>query len=175
MSLKEKIDVRQLEPGHVFLASFLAGLNQIGMLNQASVNIAARRAGSYLAEYVKAVSRGNVLHDTLEENPAAALNRLDEMLGLATEMKVFTDGNITTCKITSSTCKFCPKGVGEAELEGTICPYPGLFEEYLNGVLPEGETLKLVVTNRKSLIKQDQSCIIEFKSDQKTNAFSISF
>ena len=165
MSLKEKIDVRQLEPGHVFLASFLAGLNQIGMLNQASVNIAARRAGAYMAKYARAVNSDDALHDTPEENPTTALNRLDEMLGLATDMKVSTDGNVTTCKITSSTCKFCPKGVGEAELEGTICPYPGLFEEYLKEFLPEGETLKLVVTNRKSLVKQDQSCIIEFKSD----------
>ena len=62
--------------------------------------------------------------------------------------------------ILSMGCKFCPKGVGEAELKGALCPYPGLVEEYVNGFLEAGEKVKLLSINRRQLRKIDDQCYI---------------
>jgi len=161
MSLAGKIEERQLEPHHVFLASFLAGLNEMGILNQASVNVAARRAGRYLAEYARV--RGGLPDQGAY--PAQTAQRyveyLDAMLGLGTKMEIGEQDGTAYCKIVSEGCRFCPKGVGEAELEGTICPYPGLIEEFVNQLLPEGETVSLVMSNRRPLVKEGGSCVVQ--------------
>ncbi|WP_456397546.1 hypothetical protein [Desulfurobacterium sp.] len=34
-------------------------------------------------------------------------------------------------KVASSSCRFCPEGVGEVELDGTLCPFPKVFEQFL--------------------------------------------
>lgn len=51
MGFKESIEERDLNADDVFVASFFAGLNEFGILNQAVMNIAARRAGKYLAMF----------------------------------------------------------------------------------------------------------------------------
>ena len=42
--LKQIVLDRDLNPYHSFFASFFAGLGEMGMLNQGSINIVARRA-----------------------------------------------------------------------------------------------------------------------------------
>ncbi len=161
MSLAEKIQERQLEPHHIFLASFLAGLNEMGILNQASVNVAARRAGRYLAEYARV--RGGLPEPgaTATETAQRYVAHLDALMGLGTKLEIGTENGSAYCKVVSSGCRFCPKGVGEAELEGTICPYPGLIEEFVNQLLPEGERVSLVMTNRRPLAKEGGACLVQ--------------
>ncbi len=161
MSLAEKIEERQLQPHHIFLASFLAGLNEMGMLNQASVNVAARRAGRYLAEYVRV--RGGLPEPagTAAETAQRYVAHLDELMGLGTKLEIGQENGTTWCKVVSNGCRFCPKGVGEAELEGTLCPYPGLIEEFVNQLLPEGQSLSLVMINRRPLAKEEGVCLVQ--------------
>jgi len=157
----EKIIERKLQPCNVFIASFIAGLNELGAINQASVNIAARRAGRYLAEYAKA--QGNLPEPggSTAETAMRYISLLNDMLGLSTMFNTESDGGKITVRITSSGCRFCPKGIGEAELEGTLCPYPALIEEFINELLPEGAKIHLVIKDRRPMIKDKTSCLIE--------------
>ena len=162
MSLAEKIAGRELEPHHVFLASFLAGLNEMGILNQASVNVAARRAGRYLAEYARV--RGGLPEpgSTAVESAGRLARYLGDLLGLATEFEAGTEDGVAYCSVLSGGCRFCPKGVGEAELEGTICPYPGLIEEFVNQLLPGDQRIALRMQDRRPLAKVEGHCLMQF-------------
>ena len=160
MGLAEKIDERELEAYHIFLAAFLAGLNEMGMLNQASVNMAARRAGKYLAEYARTRNDLPAPEFSTADTARSLLSFLDRILGLGTKLEIQAEGESTECRVLSSGCRFCPKGVGEAELEGTLCPYPGLIEEFINQLLPENNEMHLVMINRRPLIKEGDSCLI---------------
>jgi len=160
MALAEKISERELEAHHIFLAAFLAGLNEMGMLNQASVNMAARRAGKYLAEYARTREDLPGPEFSTAETATKLIAFLDSILGLGTTIEIRAEGEEAICRVLSSGCRFCPKGVGEAELEGTLCPYPGLIEEFVNQLLPENEKMRLVMVNRRPLIKEGDGCLI---------------
>jgi len=54
MPLAEEIEKRGLTPSDVFLASFLGGMYELGVINQAVVNLASEIAERSLAEYAKA-------------------------------------------------------------------------------------------------------------------------
>ena len=45
--IKQIVLDRDLNPYHSFFASFFAGLGELGMLNQGSINIVAKRASEY--------------------------------------------------------------------------------------------------------------------------------
>ncbi len=158
---KVKIDARELEPQHILLASFLAGLNEMGMLNQASVNIAARRAGRYMADFVKA--RGDLPEPgaTKEQSAQRYVAHLDKIMKMGTKIDVEHRLDDVVVKVMSAGCRFCPKGVGEAELQGTLCPYPALIEEFVNQLLPEGQKFKLSMKDRRPLHKVGDNCEIE--------------
>jgi hypothetical protein len=163
MSFAEKMDERKLQPHHVFLASFLAGLNEMGMLNQASVNVAARRAGRYLAEFARA--RGDVPEPgpSPSETARRLIEHLNGLMDLSTMLEISSEAGIASCRIVSRGCKFCPKGVGEAELEGTLCPYPGLIEEFVNQLIGENQRMRLVMTNRRPMVKAAEGCLVQLE------------
>jgi hypothetical protein len=162
MALGDKIRERELRPQHILVASILAGLNEMGMINQASVNVASRRAGRYLADYTKATGRSGLAAEivTRAEKIRALVEKLDELLELGTRVRLGATTQGIEIAIISMGCKFCPKGVGEAELKGALCPYPGLVEEYVNGFLEAGEKVKLLSINRRQLRKIDDQCYI---------------
>ena len=160
MPLGDKIEDRSLRPYHIMVASLFAGLNEMGMLNQASVNVASRRAGRYLSEYASA--KGGVEKISRDasrnEKVQALVKVLDTMLELGTRVKVGVTPDDVEIAIVSMGCKFCPKGVGEAELKGALCPYPGMVEEFVNSFLPPEEKVKLASIDRRQLRKQGDSC-----------------
>ena len=156
----EKVQERGLEAYNVMLAAFLAGLNEMGMLNQASVNVASRRSGRYLAEFARLKTTLPEMGDDVKANAAALIEHLNSILTLSQELSVESGPSGAVLRITGSKCRFCPKGVGEAELEGTLCPYPGLVVEFVNALLPEGQSVQLVMTNRKPMSKTDAGCVI---------------
>ena len=157
---KAKIEARNLEPQHVFLASFLAGLNEMGMLNQASVNVASRRAGQYLADYAKAIGTVPAAGSTKVESAKLFVEHLDTIMKLGTQLQTVEENGLVVVKVLSKGCRFCPKGVGEAALEGTLCPYPALIKEFVNQLLPEGQKLKLAMQGRRPLHKEGDNCEI---------------
>lgn len=163
MELRDKIEKRELLPYHIFMASFLAGLNEMGMLNQASVNVASRRAGKYLAEYIRAKGVFQPESTSRFDKARQLINHLDSLLQLGTKLLVEAGPDGTECAVISMGCKFCPKGVGEAELKGTLCPYPGLIEQFVNELIAPLPPMKLKMTNRRQLVKSADRCIVKLK------------
>ena len=162
MALSDKIDKRELLPYHILVASIFAGLNEMGMLNQASVNVASRRAGKYLAEYTQTqgLLDAEALTAPHAEKVKRLIEKLDALIELGTRVTVSGTVDGAEIRIFSMGCKFCPKGVGEAELKGALCPYPGLIEEYVNAFLDDNDKVKLVSTHRRHLRKLDDNCVM---------------
>jgi len=160
---KEKISERKLDAESVFAASLLAGLNEFGMLNQAVMKIASRRSGEYLAKCAK--EKGSIEVDkskSLKEQIEYLITLLNNVLVISTDVKVEEgDDDSVIVRIRTSKCRYCPKGVGGAELEGTICPFPGLIEAFLNQFLDK--KVKVTPENNKILWKEDDWCTMKYK------------
>ncbi len=156
MGFEEKVKDRELNAENVFIASFIAGLNEFGVLNQAIVDFSAERAGRYLVDYMKAVGC----------NPGGdvekVLNKLNEELRIG-RVKVEKENGKVKIKIFSSSCRFCPKGIGEAELEGTLCPFPKLIESFMNGLCELNFKLEYQGLERCPLVKEGDFCIISYE------------
>ncbi len=159
----DKIKERSLEGYNVMLASFLAGLNEMGMLNQASVNVASRRSGKYLAQFAKLKTELPELGAETAQNAVMLIEHLNSILPLGTDIAAELDSGNAVLRVGNKGCRFCPKGVGEAELSGTLCPYPGLVLEFVNALLPQGQSVELVLTDRKPMGKDENGCIITLK------------
>jgi len=152
MGFKESIEERALNANNVFIASFLAGLNEFGILNQAVMNIASRRAGKYLAMFIEAKNPIKVDESKdIKEQCEQVLAFLNSILSIS-DVNVEKEYDSIVVKIRNSKCKFCPKGVGEAELEGTICPFPGLVEEFINHLC--SKKVKIMRVDNKILKKE---------------------
>ncbi|WP_297447074.1 hypothetical protein [Desulfurobacterium sp.] len=162
MDFKKKVQERDLNAENVFVASLLAGLNEFGVLNQGIINLTGARIGEFLFQY--AVTKGFKIDPDLptEDQVKEAVNFLNEHLRIGQlSIEFSVDGFFL--RIVSSTCRFCPKGVGGAELEGTLCPFPKLIERFLERaccskvvVVPEG-------IDKKILVKKEGFCIIHYR------------
>jgi hypothetical protein len=158
--IKQIILERDLNPYHSFFASFFGGLGELGMLNQGSINIVAKRAAEYLYAYLDAKDilpdMNAIPGDTSVEvikNLVLYVNKIMSLVGEYDLQQV--DEEQVVLLITENTCRICPKGVGGAEVKGTLCPIPSLLENLLNkiaqqeivelisnGIEKDGETCK---------------------------------
>ncbi len=163
MGIEEKARERQLKATNIFIASFIAGLNEMGLLNQANVLWASRRAGRSLSECARLRGLMNQAPADVYEKAKFFLEKLVEMLDLAVRKEIKLEGDILSIKIYKNTCKFCPKGVGGAQLEGTLCPYPGMMHEYLKKLLEGQATVEMVTHERAPMVQDDEGCHIAFK------------
>jgi len=141
--MKDKIEARQLKPHEVSVAALIAGFHELGLLNQAGVFQATQRAGKALAQYAKAT--GRKASSLLE-----AAQLLNQLTPLAVDVQFSGNEKELVVRINAETCKYCPKGVGGAELEGNLCPYPGLILGFLSEFL---EGVKVKFYDRKPLRK----------------------
>jgi predicted hydrocarbon binding protein len=157
---KEMIESRNLDPETVFFASFMAGLNEFGILNQMVMKVAGKTSGGYMAKCFKAC---------YSEETGKTLSELVSFLNdkLNISGKDFaaseTDGKLTV-KIRTDKCRYCPKGVGGAELEGTICPFPGIIESFVNEI--SQNKIKASPVNGKLLNKEEGFCVITFEKEK---------
>ncbi len=156
--LLDQIEKRELNPYHVFMASFLAGLHSMGMLNQATVTVAARGAGRKMALYLQAKGDLPPLRGTLMEKAATLIEHLQKVMPLGMQVQVEVKGDEVEVKVEGATCKFCPKGVGGAELEGTLCPYPALLASFADALLCSEGGIKVKPQGRRPLVKEAGVC-----------------
>ncbi|MEN8173956.1 MAG: hypothetical protein ABFS03_13880, partial [Chloroflexota bacterium] len=139
---KTKVIARDLSPHHSFLASFFAGLGEMGMLNQGSVNVVSRRAAEYLYSYLQAKDLCIDPADYADKPDLEALkyvmDHINEILSLLGSYELqITQDNQAMILIEASLCRICPKGVGGAEIKGTLCPIPSFFEKLVNFIMQE--------------------------------------
>ncbi len=161
---KAKVLERNLNPYHSFLSSFFAGLGELGMLNQGSVNIVSRRAAEYLYSYLEAKE--------LLPNPAFyaniidlealkyIINHINEILSLLGSYRLqMSEPKKAVFLIDSSYCRICPKGVGGAEIKGTICPIPSFVGTLVNLIMGHEKIVLLT----KGIEKEGITCKAEYK------------
>lgn len=162
--IKQIVLERDLNPYHSFFSSFFAGLGELGMLNQGSINIVSKRAAGYLYSYLEAkeilpdmeVVPGNTPTE-VTKNLILYVNKILSLVGEYDFKDVEIDQAVLL--ITGNTCRICPKGVGGAELKGTLCPIPNLVESLVNQIAQK-DMLELITTG---IEKDGPTCKAYFK------------
>ena len=158
---------RDLNPYHSFFASFFAGLGEMGMLNQGSINIVARRASEYLYAYLDAKEILPAMDAVPGDTSVAKIKNLilyvNKILSLVGEYD-FQQGDDHTAvlMITGSTCRICPKGVGGAAVKGTLCPIPALLENLINQIAKDD----LVTLITEGIEKDGATCKARYQITQ---------
>ena len=137
--IKQIVLDRDLNPFHSFFASFFAGLGELGMLNQGSINIVAKRAAEYLYAYLDAKEILPDMHLVPGDSQPEVIKNLvlyvNKILSLVGEYDLQqVDDEQFVLLITGNTCRICPKAVGGAAVKGTLCPIPSLLENLLNKI-----------------------------------------
>lgn len=157
--LKQVVLERDLNPFHSFFASFFAGLGELGMLNQGSINIVAKRAAEYLYAYLDAKEilpdMASVPGDTdaaLIKNLILYINKILSLVG-EYDLQPVEKGKVVLL-ITGNTCRICPKGVGGAAVKGTLCPVPSLLESLINRIAQK-DLVELITTG---IEKEGSTC-----------------
>lgn len=167
--MKHTIENRKIGPEQVYSASLIAGMNSFGILNQAVVSAAAAQMGNDLAEYCLACQPEVVssLRSETETDIVTvfrkSLDILQSLLQISDEIKCSEEsGDRMTVLIRASKCRYCPKGVGRAELSGTLCPFPSLIENFVNS-LNSRTIIKVYKEKFKPLLtKEDDWCVINY-------------
>jgi len=157
--IKRIVIERDLNPYHSFFASFFAGLGELGMLNQGSINIVAKRAAEYLYAYLDAKEilpdmaavPGDTDADVIK-NLILYVNKILSLVG-EYDLQPADEGQVVLL-IAGNTCRICPKGVGGAAVKGTLCPIPSLLESLIN-MIAQNEMLELITTG---IEKEGSTC-----------------
>ena len=162
--IKQIVLERDLNPYHSFFSSFFAGLAELGMLNQGSINIVAKRAADYLYSYLDAKDilpdMGAVPGSTTTEVVKNLFLYINKILSLVGEydFQDAEDGQAVLL-IAGNPCRICPKGVGGAEVKGTLCPVPNLVEGLVNKIAQK-DLLELITTG---IEKEGVTCKAYYK------------
>jgi hypothetical protein len=148
--MKQVVLERDLNPFHSFFSSFFAGLAELGMINQGSINIVAKRAAEYLYSYLDAKEilpdMSAVPGETTAEVAKNLFLYINKILSLVGEYDLKeTENGQAVLLLSGNTCRICPKGVGGAEVKGSLCPIPSLVEGLVNKIAQE-DMLKLVTS-----------------------------
>jgi hypothetical protein len=137
--IKATVINRDLNPYHSFLSAFFAGLAELGMINQGSINIVSRRAAEYLYAYLDAKDilpdMNAVPGDSTAEvvrNLILYINKILNLMG-GYELQEVEEGQVVLL-VAADKCRICPKGVGGAEIKGTLCPIPSFLESLVNKI-----------------------------------------
>lgn len=162
--IKQVVLERDLNPYHSFFSSFFAGLGELGMVNQGSINIVSKRAAEYLYSYLEAKEilpdMSSVPGNSSTEVTKNLILYINKILSLVGEydFKDAEDGQAVLL-ITGNTCRICPKAVGGAAVKGTLCPIPSLVEGLVNRIAQK-DILELVTSG---IEKDGPTCKAYFK------------
>ena len=171
------INERQLSQWHLMIASLLGSLaSQQGVFNQAFLNrILKHSMDKFIIPYFKILPEYQNAIDkippdgNLKQQLEPIVDFIDNVFGLACQIEIeeISDDQ-AVLRIGSSGCRFCPIGVGKAELAPgmTFCPFPMMIEETANFML-ESDQVKTVLhrehTKTKILTKLDGGCFITYE------------
>ncbi|MEJ2411538.1 MAG: hypothetical protein P8Y34_00895 [Anaerolineales bacterium] len=157
--IKQVVLERNLDPFQTFFSSFFAGLAELGMINQGSINIVTKRAAEYMYSYLEAKEILPDLSAVPGESSTEVVKNLflyiNKVLSLVGEfdLKEAEDGQALLL-ISGNTCRICPKGVGGAAVKGTLCPIPSLVESLVNRIAQD-DMIKLITSG---IEKEGSTC-----------------
>ncbi len=149
----KKIEERGIDKNTVLFAAFIGGFDKFG-LNQGEVLLVSKSAGEKLAHYY------NVYGKTAGYDIKSVIEFLNAELAISRNTVVEDNNDFIAVKIETGSCRYCPIAVGDAELKGTACPFPGLIEGFVNRALQR----KAIAYDRLSGVKKDGTyCNMKFK------------
>ena len=159
---------RGINPYHSFLASFFAGFAELGMINQATMNITSRRAAEYMYSYFDAKNLLGTLKTQEnvrnEDGIRYLIDFINSELSLIGKYDLYQlSQDEYQFLIEGSACRICPKGVGGAAIRGTFCPIPSFYKHLVNLLLE-----KEVITLQTAGIEKEGSlckAVIKLKDD----------
>jgi len=163
MALKEKIVERNLNAENVLIASFMAGLNEFQILNQGLVNKVCSLSGKFLSQFALETTPFEIdpnlnSYDQSEK----IIHYCNEILHISSQVKTQQEDQVIVVRIETQKCRFCPVGIGEAVLTGTLCPFPSLIEAFVNEV--GTHKIKLIKErNNPVLEKCNDWCVIRYE------------
>ena len=153
-----------MKPPQAFFALFLAAAADAGILNQGSISFFAKYVAPRLRDYLVAMNLYEKPEGSIEEKLRVILGSLNKALEISTEASIELSGDEVIMRIRGDRCRYCPKGVGLAEIPGTACPFPKLFEELAR---LEGIELRLVARREKGRVqvieKKEGYCTARYK------------
>ncbi len=165
-SIYELAKKRHLIPPQILCATALGELANEGALNQGNALLAGRIGGQNLALYLKGLAEesGENLPSDIREAAATVI----KLINLTDDYIIDEINGILIVGVKTDMCKYCPKGVGGAEISGTVCPFPGVIEGFLTEIL--GKKVKIVFKTldnkglkRTPLVKEEGYCKMEFE------------
>ena len=151
-NLTDLVKERNLTLLHVIMASFMGQLADLGLLNQGSANLIGLGVGQRLGRYFKEVGV------PLPEKDVEAVKRILELADVAEFLLVekLSDESLLV-GIKSDKCKYCPKGIGGAEISGTVCPIPYLIVSTLTSYTGKKYSIALWKKDKGStVIKKEE-------------------
>ena len=176
--IRNTIEQRELNQWHLMIASLLGSLAQYsGMFNQALLNQMLTRS---MRQFVVPYFENLPIASTARQRAAAALAPedelrvvvwfLDQAFPLAKQIEVVPGDEPTKAKVivTGGGCRFCPIGVGKAQLAPTktFCPFPTMILETAKFLLGD-DKIALHLTRERArvhaLIKSEGKCYIEYE------------
>jgi len=110
-----EIDRRNLKACHILFAAMLGDLAERGFLNQGVLNILIPKIADKLAIYIKH-KYGEVESSNLESSVKNIIERIINELDAFIDYKIHVKDSKITLILDGTTCKFCPRGVGGAQL-----------------------------------------------------------
>ena len=162
MDLKSEIARRDINQHNAFLFALFAGMVDLGLVNQGVVNELAKKTATYMINYY--VAKGIELPigtDSLEENVEYLFDFFNGDLNFVKEYAIDRSSGGVRLAVSSQFCRICPKGLGGAELKGTLCLIPHFFMHLMNYFLIRENQLSLP-KGTAPIRKEGGSCIISY-------------
>jgi len=161
---EEKIRDRKLEACHVMIASLLSGFSEIGVLNQGVVTGLTGKIASHLKKWFDTMGYDPDIqpNDSPDVRVQKIVSLLNNALRLAEEIDIKETEDGPAILVTTAKCRICPIGVGEAEIPGTACPFPGLFTHLVKLYSPDGKGIKINPHDFHILTKKEGACYLYF-------------
>ncbi len=167
MDLRTEIARRDINQHNAFLFAIFAGMVDLGLVNQGVVNELAKKTATYMANYYSAKDIEFAIgNETLEKNVAFLFDFFNGDLNFVKEYSIDRSGEGVRLSISSQFCRICPKGLGGAELKGTLCLIPHFFLHLMNHYLSRQNQLVLP-KGQPSVRKEAGSCIISYECAQQ--------
>jgi hypothetical protein len=162
--LKATVTKEDTNPYLSFLSSIFAGLGEMGMLDQDSVNTASQEVAEQLYSYLEANGHIPNLTAYPDKTDFEALNHvvnhINKFICLSGEYKLqLATENKIILLINNGLCTICPKSAAKTKVEDSLCHIPSIIEKLVNLIIKPGH-LKLTT---KGFEKEGSTCCVEFK------------
>ncbi len=150
-----------MTPQHFICASLLGRLAElVSSAPQEVINTTIKSSANNIYKMLKLGGHLKDNYISFEE----LIRDLNSAFEFCSDLKIIHSEDCIAIVLSDTICgcKYCPKMIGEAEIDGTACPIPILFEQIGK---KEGFDYTVIKTNDSCVVKKGNSCIIKFSKN----------